>query len=321
MTLSHTRWLAVWLAAVVLVPVSAAAAPKVAPLTPVMKPSKANEILVRFHDALAQGLTSGGVTVVPAKTVRGKAKRACAATTCARSLSGRLGAENAAVCRIDTVGKNYRFQMKMISKSGTLATVSGRCDICTLMEALKTTRELSAKLARQGGLKAAAATKPPDKTGTKPPDKTGTKPPDKTGAKPPDKTQKPTGKTADGSKPAAPATSGQRWPLWPTLAAAGVGVLGLAVGIPLLSMDGDPTNCRGEPRPDGRNCSDVYSTSGAGWAMTTIGIAGLATAGVLAYLYFTSGKREKASAWLRGERTVAVTPLQGGLMLGAGGSF
>lgn len=307
MTLPQMRWLPIALAAVVLWPAEAGAAPRVAPLKPVMKPSKADEIVTRFHDALAQGLTSGGVTVVPAKTVRGKAKTSCAALRCAQVQLGALGASNAALCEIETVGKNYRFELTMVSKGGPLSKVSGRCDICTLMEALKTTRKLAEKLAQEGGAKAAAATPPQPKTPTP-----KTTPKTKTTT---------TKKPVVGAKPKRPATSGSRWPLWPTLAAAGVGVLGLAVGIPLLSMDGDPTNCRGEPRPDGRNCADVYSTSGAGWAMTTIGIAGLATAGVLAYFYFTSGKREKASAWLRGQRTVAVTPLDGGLMLGAGGTF
>ncbi len=310
MTLPHTRWLAVGLAAVVLWPTSALSAPKVAPLKPLMKPKKADEIVARFHDALGQGLTSGGVTIVPTKTVRSRAKAPCARPGCASAPLHVLGAENAALCTIETVGKSYRFELMMVSKSGgrPLAKVSGRCDICTLMEALKTTRQLGAKLAQEGGMKAAAITLKPTPKVTP-----------KTTPKP---TPEPTSRPAVSTKTSQrSATSGRRWPLWPTLAAAGVGVLGLAVGIPLLSMDGDPTNCRGESRPDGRNCADVYSTSGAGWAMTTIGLAGLATAGVLAYLYFTSGQREKASAWLRGQRTVAVTPLEGGVMLGAGGTF
>lgn len=276
----------------------AQAAP-VAPLVPQMTPAKADEIVVRFHDALAKGLGEGGLEPLSTAHVRTKSKDACAASACALRALGTLRGDTAAVAKINTVGKNYTIEVRLFGARE--AKVSGRCDICTLMEALSTTRKLAKQLATE------AAAKTPAKTPVKTPVKT----PTITKVTPPSTTP------TVGTK-----REGRRWPLWPVLAAAGVGVLGLAVGIPLVAMDGDPTNCRGEPRPDGRNCQDVYSTSGAGWTFTTMGIAGLATAGVLFYLYLTSPKRDATTTaelpWLH---RVSIAPAQGGLLMGASGTF
>lgn len=287
----------------------AQAAP-VAPLVPKMTPAKADEIIARFHDALAKGLGEGGLEPLSTAHVRAKAKDACAASACALRALRTLGGDTAAAAKINTVGKNYTIEVRLFGARE--AKVSGRCDICTLMEALSTTKKLAKQLATE------AAAKTPAKTPVKTPAKT----PGKTPAKTPAKTPIITKVTPPITTPKAGAKrEGRRWPLWPVLAAAGVGVLGLAVGIPLVAMDGDPTNCRGEPRPDGRNCQDVYSTSGAGWTFTTMGIAGLATAGVLFYLYLTSPKRDATTAGLPWLHRVSIAPAQGGLLMGASGTF
>ena len=282
----------------------AQAAP-VAPLVPKMTPAKADEIVVRFHDALAKGLGEGGLEPLSTAHVRAKAKDSCGASACALRALRTLGGDRAAVATIRTVGKNYTIEVRLIGAQQ--AKVSGRCDICTLMEALSKTTKLAKQLATE-----AAAKKPVKAPVT-------AKTPTKTPMKTPTATKVPASSTAP---KAGAKREGRRWPLWPVLAAAGVGVLGLAVGIPLVAMDGDPTNCRGEPRSDGRNCQDVYSTSGAGWTFTTMGIAGLATAGVLFYLYLTSPKRGGSTKaelpWLH---RVSIAPAQGGLLMGASGTF
>jgi hypothetical protein len=292
----------------------ALAAP-IAPLVPKMTPAKADEIVVRFHDALAKGLGEGGLEPLSTAHVRTKVKDPCAASACALRALQSLGGDTAAAAKISTVGKNYTIEVRLFGARE--AKVSGRCDICTLMEALSTTKKLAKQLATEAA-----------KTSVKTPAKAPVKTPVKTPAKTPAKTPVITKVTPPSTSPTAGSQrEGRRWPLWPVLAAAGVGVLGLAVGIPLVAMDGDPTNCRGEPRPDGRNCQDVYSTSGAGWTFTTMGIAGLATAGVLFYLYLTSPKRD---ANLKGDSKVAelpwlhqvsIAPAQGGFLMGARGTF
>jgi hypothetical protein len=90
-----------------------------------------------------------------------------------------------------------------------------------------------------------------------------------------------------------------------------VGVVGIAVGAPLVAIDGNPTCNLPNPRT---SCADVYNTIGGGAAMLTIGIAGVAASGVL--FYFDHRARKRAAT-----ASVAVTPLVGGAQLTAGGRF
>jgi hypothetical protein len=301
-----------------------ARADAVAPLIPRIKPERADEILVRFHDALAQGAKQGGSKVISASTVRQKlgtplSAKACAFASCANAQVPALKAKQGLGANIEIVGKNYKITVKMLP-SGPSKTA--RCDICTLAEAVASTRRLAKSVTKSTTPKAAKATK------TSTPSKT---------AKTTSKSAKPASKTnpalgSPGEDKLRKTDGGQQWPLWPAIAAAGVGVAGLAIGIPLISLNGDWTNCEGEPRADGRNCRDQYSTSGVGWTFTSMGIAGLATSGVFFYLYFTSDKRKMTSHrsvdQLRRRaagsiilRSVQVSPMRGGLYLGAGGRF
>jgi hypothetical protein len=88
-----------------------------------------------------------------------------------------------------------------------------------------------------------------------------------------------------------------------------VGVVGLAVGIPLVAIDGNPTCNAPNPRTA---CPNVYNTVGGGATLLTLGIAGVAASGVL--FYFDHRARKRAA-------TVSVLPLQGGGMLSASGRF
>ena len=112
----------------------------------------------------------------------------------------------------------------------------------------------------------------------------------------------------------------RQWPLWPALAASGVGVLGLAVGIPLIAMDGGGTNCRGgDALPDKTNCKDLYSTKGGGWALTAMGLGSLIGSGVLFYLHYGRSSKEQRQAHLD---QIGVSPvIEGGAVLGASGRF
>ena len=127
-------------------------------------------------------------------------------------------------------------------------------------------------------------------------------------------------KAAPRPQPVAPEEPGKPFPLWPALAAAGVGVVGLGVGLPLLAIDGKGADCTGTTLPNYANCQSIYNTKGGGWAMTALGLAGVVGTGVLLYFYFTSPS-EEASASV-GIQTVGITPMpEGGAAMGITGRF
>jgi hypothetical protein len=112
---------------------------------------------------------------------------------------------------------------------------------------------------------------------------------------------------------------GRAWPLWPALVAGGVAVVTLAVGAYLVSIDETGAECTGEPRPDLRNCIEVYNTGDAGYAITAVGIASLATAGLFTYLFLRGHLSQPEEEGIAG---VSVAPDgRGGVVFGASGRF
>lgn len=112
---------------------------------------------------------------------------------------------------------------------------------------------------------------------------------------------------------------GKAWPLWPALVAGGVAVVTLAVGGYLVSIDETGADCTGEPRPDLRNCIEVYDTGDAGYAIMAVGIASLASAGLFTYLFFSSRLNQPEEVGMTG---VSVAPDgRGGVVFGASGRF
>lgn len=109
-------------------------------------------------------------------------------------------------------------------------------------------------------------------------------------------------------------------PLWPSLVAAGVGVLGLGVGIPLIAIDGTGTDCIGTPLPDDMHCQTLLDTKIAGWVITGVGIAALASSGALLALHLAIRPKEEPSNRVVQAFTIMPTT-DGGFMLGALGRF
>ena len=127
-------------------------------------------------------------------------------------------------------------------------------------------------------------------------------------------------KAAPAPRAVKPQEPGKPFPLWPALAAAGVGVVGLGVGLPLLAIDGKGANCTGATQQNYANCESIYNTKGGGWAMTVLGFAGVVGTGALLYFYFTSPSEEKAAS--TGITTVGITPMpEGGAAMGITGRF
>ena len=135
----------------------------------------------------------------------------------------------------------------------------------------------------------------------------------------------PPGDLAPMGGPAAPLIldrreQGRAWPLWPALVAGGVAAVTLGVGLYLVSIDETGAQCQGEPRPDLRNCIEVYNTGDAGYAFTAVSIASLATSGLFLYLFLSKRPGEQPEE--EGLAGVSVAPDgRGGVVLGASGGF
>ncbi len=81
----------------------------------------------------------------------------------------------------------------------------------------------------------------------------------------------------------------------------GLGVVGIAAGIPLVLMDGKPYE--GNCRPDAEgNCANLYGTMAAGASLTTAGVIGLGAGGAMLLI-----------ARKRRRRPLEVRPTAGGI--------
>jgi len=301
-----------------------ARAEDVAPLVPAMDPPKAAEMVTRFHEALAGGLKAGGLSVMSPAVVRAKlgvpAEQAgCFEGPCLNVAVAAVGDRRLVTAKISTVGKNYQIEVRLYRGTKMLGKAGGRCDICTLAEALKATGSAATDIGSK-------AEEPPT---TAVASSTATAKTAGPAAVKPETTSATSATSGSVEQPAmtettqppsaTPATSERAWPLWPALVAAGVGVVGLSAGVPLLALDGDYTNCQGPPRADGRNCADLYATAAPGWVLTGMGIAGLAASGVLFYLHFSSkGTSQEQAAGLS---HISLMPSARGMMAGVGGRF
>jgi hypothetical protein len=278
---------------------------------PKLSPPQPPEIVDRFHEALADGMKNGGLSPMSVAAVRKGLKLpphggGCSGGPCVAAAVAALGhTRRYATASVDVQGKNYQITVQMFSGRNATAKATGRCDICTLSEAVR----VMTKVTGEAASKALAA--PPPKPAPKP--KAAPKPEVPPEKKPAAAGEKVTPKPLP-EVPPPPPPSRRSWPLWPALASLGLGVAGLAAGIPLLALDGEPTNCIGEPRPDARNCADLYSTAGGGWALTGVGITALTASGVFFYLHFSRGGTERSTQ-------VSLRPLDGGMVLSASGSF
>jgi hypothetical protein len=300
---------------VLLASTSAVAAPHTAALVPLVKPPAAPELRDRFHEAVTRGLQAGGEEVLGAAEVRlrlgaSEEMLACSGPgACVARIAQNLHIDRAVASEIDANGKDYVIKLRLLDAVGReLAKVDEPCDICTVKEADDAVARAATKLA--AAAKALPAeTAPPATVETPPPPKVETPPPAPKVETPPPVVAAPTPEPA----PVTPQREQQKMFPWRAVAITSlvVGVVGIAIGAPLVAIDGNPTCNLPNPRTA---CSDVYNTIGGGAAMLTFGIAGVAASGVL--FYFDHRARKRAAA-----ASVAVTPLVGGAQLTAGGRF
>jgi len=296
---------------------SAAAAPKVAALVPTMKPSVAPELRDRFHEAITRGLTAAGDDVIGAAEVRlqlGASEELMSCNgvgPCVARAAQALHIDRAVASEIDVNGKDYVIKLRLLDAVGReLAKVDEPCDICTVKEADDATARAAGKLA--AAEKALPTETPPVaavETPPPPPPKVEAPPPPppKVEAAPP---TPPVAAPTEATTPPPVQSEKKTFPWRPVAIASLVaGVVGIAVGIPLVAIDGNPTCNLPNPRTA---CPNVYNTVGGGAAMLTLGLAGVAASGVL--FYFDHRARQRAT-------TVSVVPLSGGAFVSTGGRF
>jgi hypothetical protein len=291
----------------------AIAAPKVAALVPVLRPSGAAELRDKFQDAVTRGIADGGADAIPTGEVRmrlaGTDAFTCSgAGPCAQKAAMTLHADNTVATELVIAGKDYTIRLKLLDSVGReLAHTEESCDICTVKEADDAVARAASKLigtnksTMEGGASATVVQPPPPRPTPPPP------PPPHVETPPPT----PPPSTVNTPPPAAivtpPPPKAEKKPIpWRGLAigSLALGVVGIAVGAPLVAIDGNPT-CTPMPGQDPKKvCKEVYNTAGGGGTLIAVGILGLAGSGVL--FYFDYKSRHQPST------TVSLVPLLGG---------
>jgi hypothetical protein len=292
---------------------ASAAGARVAALVPTVRPTAAPELRDRFHEAVTRGLAAGSDEVVGAAEVRlrlGATEEMLSCNgngACVARAAQTLRVDHVVASEIDVTGKDYVIKLRLLDAVGReLAKVDEPCDICTVKEAEEAAVRAGGKLA--AAAKALPGETPPPATVETPPPKVETPPPKV--ETPPTKVEVVT-TTPQPDLTTPPLQPEKRMFPWRALAISSLvlGVVGLAVGIPLLAIDGNPTCNSPNPRTA---CPEVYNTVGGGAAMLTVGVLGLAGSAVL--FYFDHRARKRAT-------TVTLMPLNGGAYLSAGGRF
>ena len=296
----------------------AAATPQVAALVPQVRPLGAPEVRDRFHEAVTRGLQAAGDEVLGAAEVRlrlGSSEEllGCAGTgPCMARVAQTLHVDRGVASEIDVNGKDYVIKLRLVDAVGReLAKVDEPCDICTLKEADEAVARAAGKLA--AAEKALPVESPPPPVGeTTPPAKVEPTPPPKV-EPPPPKVETPAQVevTPPPGTETPPVQREKKMFPWRAVAITSlvVGVVGIAIGAPLVAIDGNPTCNSANPR---QTCPDVYNTLGGGATMLTLGIAGVAASAAL--FYFDHRARKRAT-------TVSVSPTVGGAALTVGGRF
>jgi hypothetical protein len=299
----------------------ALAGPRTAALVPQLRPPSPNELRDRFHEAVSRGLSQSGLETVPAAEVRlrlqvSEEQLNCAGTgICAARAALNLRTDKLVSSEVVIAGKDYTIRLKLIDAAGReVAKLEETCEICTVKEADEAVTRAVSKLisTNRAAVDAVSAAPPPAPA---PPPKVEPTPPPKVEPTPP----APTPATNE-----QPKTTPDKKPVpwrWVAVGMLGVGVVGLAVGIPLIAIDGRPT-CNpgndpvtGMPRDPKRFCPEVYNTAAGGGIMTAVGIASLAASGVFWYLDWK--QRRPATA----PKVSLVPLLEGGAFATVSGAF
>jgi hypothetical protein len=289
---------------------AAGAAERLGVLLPQTRPAAAPELRDRFHEAIVRGLQTGGDEVIPATEVRLRLGVSdellnCAGFgPCVGRVAQALQTQRLVVTDIDINGKDYAIKLRLVDGNGReLTKIDEPCDICTVKEADEAVARAAAKLASAAHtlLGESATAKPETPKAETPPPK----------PEPPKPESPPIATPAPVETPPSLQREKKMFP-WRPLAISSLvgGVVVLAIGIPLVAIDGQPTCDKPNPR---QSCPEVYNTVGAGGTLLGLGIGGVVASGVMFYM----DHRVRA----RRHPTVSLLPTQNGLYLSASGTY
>jgi len=319
--------------------VAHAQAIRAAALPPVFKNNTGSpELQAKFQDLVVQALgalagPSGpngelGDVLNPGQTRDQLGELAACGNevSCIPRVTHTLGVNRLFTTEVTVSGKSYTIAMRVYDGSGRELTQDTElCDICTLHEAealVTKTAQKVATTARSFPVEDVTPPKPTDK----PPETARTPPPDEAKTKAPTQVEPvhppPTPQEVQTwtPPPSPPETTPERMPAkssrhvpWRVLgfSAVGLGVVGFAVGIPLVVIDGRPTCGSVDPT---HTCPHVYNTKGGGIAMTALGAISLAASIPLFYFDYKDRHPKKTFAF-------GAMPTWGGAAATIGGRF
>jgi hypothetical protein len=309
------------LVAVLLCAAPAAAAPRIAALVPQMRPAVVPELRDRFHEAVTRGLQGPDLDVTPAAEVRlrlgvsEELMNCPGAGPCAARAITALRADRLVSSEIAVFGKDYTIRMSLLDPAGReMQRIEETCDVCTVKEADDAVARAAGKVAALARASSGpVVTAPPPRPVAPPPRPVEVPPPPPPPPTAPAPAPTPPPVAAPVPAPAPPPQAETHGFPWRAVAIASTvaGVVGIAVGIPLLVIDGDPTCDAPNPR---KNCPEVYNTAGGGAALLTLGVGGVAAGAVLFYLDYRSRHRPATPR-------LSFAPLAGGGLVTASGQF
>ena len=288
-----------------------AAGSKLAALVPQIHPATSPELQNRFHEAVSRGLTGPDADLIPAAEVRLRSTNGtvvedvatCGGSgVCALHAAAALHVDRVVATDVTISGKDYTIHLIMADAAGReIARAEEPCDICTLKEADEAAARAAARLmltARSNPM--VAPTTPPP---VEPPPLKPIEPTPPVSAQPATTTTPPA-EPVPPSAMAAPVKEKKSFP-WRGMAIGSlvVGVVGIAIGAPLLAIDGQPT-CN-SPNPK-TSCPNLWNTAGGGAALVTLGVLGVAAGTALFVVDYTVRHRTTR---------VTVAPTLGGAML------
>jgi hypothetical protein len=305
---------------------AAFAAPKTGALLPTLRPAAPNELRDRMHDAITRGMSAAGMDTVQGAEVRmrlalSEEQLNCAAPgPCAARAAMNLRVDRLVATEVIIAGKDYTIRMKLLDQAGReVGKVEEACDICTVKEADEAVARAATKLINNNRAAITESAPPPPAPAPPKPEPLPTQPKPQPSEPTPAPVAQPTPTpAATTTEPAKPADKKPIPWRWLAVGMLGVGVVGLAVGIPLLAIDGNPT-CTPPPGQDPKKvCKELYDTAAGGGVMLAVGLASLATSG--AFWYLDHRQRKQANA----PKVTAfdVFPLrEGGAVVSVGGRF
>ena len=306
---------------------------RAAAMPPVFKNNTGSpELQAKFQDLVVQGLVGlNGPSgpngelgdVLSAGQTRdqlGELQSCGNEVSCLPRATHALGVNRLFTTEVTVAGKSYTIAMRVYDGDAReLSQTTELCDICTLHEAealvTKTAQKL-ATVARSFPVEEVTPPKPPEKPPEPvkpPPVEPKPKPAEPLQPQPtPEELQPMTSPPSPLEAPSPPPSPKRHVP-WRILgfSAVGLGVVGFAVGIPLLVIDGRPTCGSADPT---HTCPHVYNTRGGGIAMTVIGALSLAASVPLFYLDYKDRHAKKALAF-------GAMPTWGGAAATIGGRF